>query len=198
MARPGTSSARGVSLIEVMIAMGVLAVGLLALWRLHMVGLTSTAAGRRQTVATALARELASGLERVSFGDALITPADVTGQPQGPSQAPPPGTFGSLVDPSGNIATPLHQWSDGTQKVPGVRLDSQLREALDSAANYKRAWSVWGFVSPRAPAGSLAGVKMIAVSVTWLDPPFTRPREVVLYTQVVNPASIVTGLGANP
>ncbi len=191
-----TSPARGASLIEVMIAMSVLAVGLLAMWRLHMVGLTSTAAGRRHTIATALARELVSGLERLSYGDPLITPANVTGQPQGVNQTPPAGTFGNLVDGSGAIAAGARQWDDANP-VPGVRLVSQMREAAEGA-QYERRWSVWGFVSPRAPAGSTPGVKVIAVSVIWHDPPFARPREVVLYTQVVNPASIVTGLGANP
>ncbi len=195
MPRRPVSPARGSTLIELMIAMAVLVVGLLAMWSLHMVGLTSTSAGRRQTIATALARELVSGLERLSYGDPLLTD-NVTGQPQGPSQFPPAGTFGNLVDGSGNIAA-AHQWGDALP-VGGVRLDSELREAAEASAHFERRWSVWGFVSPRAPAGSPAGVKIIAVSVTWRDPPFTRPREVVLYTQVVNPASILTGLGANP
>jgi hypothetical protein len=178
-----------------MIAMVVLAVGLLAMWNLHMVGLTSTAAGRRHTVATALARELVSGLERLAFTDAFL--AD-THTGQGGTAAPPSGAlFGGLVDGAGTIRTGAHEWSDATP-VPGVRLDAEMREQAEGAG-YERRWTVWGLVSPQAgAAGTTPGVKVVAVSVVWRDPPFARPREVVLYTQVPNPGALVSGLANNP
>jgi hypothetical protein len=37
---------------------------------------------------------------------------------------------------------------------------------------------------------------MIAVSVTWNDPPFTRLREVLLYTQVANQDVIRSGVAS--
>ncbi len=192
MPRPPRPRPRGSSLIELMIAMAVIAVGLLAMWHLHVLGMTSTAAGRRQTIATALARELVSGLERLAFKDPLILDPDCTGP--GTTSGPPSDcVFGPLVDGSGTIREPIHRWSDGTP-VPGVRLDSQLREKGDSAG-YERRWSVWDVLSPQpGAAGTTAGVKLIAVSVTWRDPPFARPREVVLYTQVANASAIVSGL----
>lgn len=180
-------SARGVSLIEVMVAMGVLAVGLLAMWNLHVIGLTSTAAGRRHSVATAIARELVSGLERLPFGDPrLANHVAATALPAG-------ALFGSLVEAGGTIRAGAWEWSDATP-VPGVRLASELPA---EGTGYERRWTVWGLVSsdPSA-AGMTPGVKLVAVSVVWRDPPFARPREVVLYTQVANPATLVTGLGA--
>jgi Tfp pilus assembly protein PilV len=182
--------ARGTSLIEVMIAMGVLAVGLLAMWNLHMVGLTSTAAGRRQTVATGIARELASGLDRLAFNDPRLADT-ATGQ-----TLPAGAAFGNVVQADGSILAAARAWDDATA-VPGVRRVAELPGQGD-ATTFERRWTVWGYVSPRAPAGSAAGVKIVAVSVTWRDPPFARPREVVLYTQVTNPAALATGLGASP
>lgn len=192
MARTHSPPARGVSLIEMMIAMAIITVGLLAMWNLHMVGITSTAAGRRHTVATALARELVQGLERLSYSDVHITSALDVNAPGTPTGLPADQIFGPLVDGSGSIKTTPHVWSDGSP-IPGVRLDSQMRENAEGA-RFERRWTVWNVTSPSAPAGSAAGVKLIAVSVTWHDPPFARPREVVLYTQVTNPGAVVSGL----
>lgn len=204
MARPVPRSPHGSSLIEVMIAMAVMAVGLLAMWNLHMVGITSTAAGRRHTIATALAQELLSGLERLAFTDPHLS-ENHTGQG---TAAGPPATalFGSLVTGAGSVRGGAHEWSDANP-VAGVRLDSQMREKAEGSARlvnsallaYERRWTVWGLVSPQAgAAGTTPGVKLIAVSVVWRDPPFARPREVVLYSQIPNAGSIVAGLANSP
>jgi hypothetical protein len=167
-----------------MIAMAVLAISLVAMTQMHVLGITSTAAGRRQTSAVALAGELVAGLERLGFDDALLSgPAPST-------SAPTP--FGRLVSGDGVIATGAHEWSDSTP-VPGVRLDSQIREMSDRTARVQRRWTVWPVL-----AGTLVGTKIIAVSVTYNDPPFSRPREVVQYTFIPNPSIIGTALGGTP
>lgn len=188
MARRRPPQPRGISLIEMMIALGVLTVGMLAMWHLHVVGITSNAAGRRHTIATGLARELAAGLERLPYADERLS-ENVTG-----ASVPADGVFGQLVTGDGEILTGAHEWDD-EKAVPGVRLESEMHNA---AEGYERRWSVLGLVSPRAAAGATAGVKVVAVSVTWRDPPFPRPREVVLYTQIQNPAALMSGLGASP
>ncbi len=201
MSRPSRLPPRGSSLIELMIAMAVMAVGLLAMWHLHVLGITSNAAGRRHTVATAVARELVTGLERLAFSDTTFLSASCYGQGSMSGTSGLPGcVFGPLVDGSGAVQTGanVHVWNDSGQAVPGVRLDSQMREQAGGTV-YERRWTVWDLVSPQpGAAGSTAGVKLIAVSVIWRDPPFTRPREVVLYAQVANAASIVSGLVNSP
>ena len=183
------SRSSGSTLIEVMIAMAVLAVGLLAMWQLHVVGITSTAAARRHTIATALAQELVSGLERLPFSDALLS-QNVTG-----SSVPSGGVFGLLVDGSGALTGGAHDID--TEPVPGVRTTAEMRESAEVSAGYTRRWTVWEYCTPAAvAAGSRCGVKIIAVSVVWRDPPFPRSREVVLYTQVYDPAAFTAALAA--
>jgi prepilin-type N-terminal cleavage/methylation domain-containing protein len=176
---------RGVTLLEVMIAMTVLAIGLLAMWQLHVVGLTSNAAARRNTSAVAIAEELVSGLERLAYSDPLLSDGAT------PSTSPP-SDFGPLVQGDGSILSSarVHTWDDSAP-VPGVRLNSAIRERLDPNTNLERRWSIWTVQTASAASGAiLYPTKMIAVSVTWNDPPFNRPREVLLYTQVSN-ASVV-------
>lgn len=186
--RNAASAARGVTLLEVMIAMAVLAVGLLAMWRLHVFGLTSNAAARRNTSAVAIAEELVSGLERLRFDDTLLSDG------AGPS-ATPPSDFGPLVAGDGSFVSSsrVHTWSDSTP-VPGVRKNTDIPERQNAATNLERRWSVWTVQTASAANGALlTPAKMIAVSVTWNDPPFGRPREVLLYTQVSNPDIIRSG-----
>jgi prepilin-type N-terminal cleavage/methylation domain-containing protein len=174
---------RGVTLLELMIAMAILAIALVALTQMHVVGVTSTGAARRHTSAVSIAGELAGALERLAFTDGLVS--------SGPASATPPTPFGQLVAGDGTIATGpnVHEWSDAAP-VPGVRLRADVREMADSVANYQRRWTVWN--------DARSGQKLIAVSVTWNDPPFSRPREVVQYTYIGNPGIIGTALGSTP
>lgn len=177
---------RGMTILEVMIAMTVLAVGLLAIAHLHALGLSSNAAGRRQTNATALAGELVTGLERLGFTDPLLLE-------NGPAAATPPPLFGPLVAGGGTIAAGAHVWDDANP-VAGVRLTTDLRESAETSASYQRRWTVWAVQLP----GGLVGAKIIAVSVTWNDPPFLRPREVVQYGFVSNQTVLGGALGGSP
>jgi Tfp pilus assembly protein PilV len=167
-----------------MISMAILAIGLLAMWQLHVVGLTSNAAARRTTGATAIAQELVSGLERLPFNDALLSAPAAT--------ATAPSDFGPVVQPDGSIlsSSRVHTWSDSSP-VPGVRTNAQVRERLDPNTYLERRWVVWTVQATNGSTGAVVeAAKLIAVSVTWNDPPFARPREVVLYTQIGNPAII--------
>jgi hypothetical protein len=174
-----------------MIAMAVIAVGLLAMWHLHVLGLTSTAAGRRHTIATAVARELLSGLERLSYADDRLSENYVG---PGTSTRPPSSAlFGPLVDGNGlrSDAGAAHAWEDSdARRIPGVRKNAEMPEKAEDVG-YERRWTVWAVQSP---SGGPVGAKLVAVSVVWRDPPFTRPREVVLYAVVPNPSAIAAGL----
>jgi prepilin-type N-terminal cleavage/methylation domain-containing protein len=181
MSTPSRRPQRGVTLLELIIAMAVLSFGLLAMSRLHVVGLTSNAAARRNTSGVAIAQELAAGLERLGFNDTLLSdPSTPTGTP--------PADFGPLVQGDGTIlASPrVHTWSD-TTPVPGVRPNAQLRERSEIGTDLERRWAVWTVQAiDGATSLPVSATKLIAVSVTWNDPPFNRPREVLLYTQVAN------------
>jgi prepilin-type N-terminal cleavage/methylation domain-containing protein len=181
MSTPSRRPQRGVTLLELIIAMAVLSFGLLAMSRLHVVGLTSNAAARRNTSGVAIAQELAAGLERLGFNDALLSdPSTPTGTP--------PTDFGPLVQSDGTISSGprVHTWSDATP-VPGVRSNAQLRERSEPGTNLERRWLVWTVQAVDGASGvPVSAAKLVAVSVTWNDPAFSRAREVLLYTQVAN------------
>jgi type IV pilus assembly protein PilV len=120
------------TLIEVMVAMAILLIGMLGMLRMHLLGMHATTGGRMATQGEEIARELASGLERVQFGDPLLADTGSTG-----TVAPTP--FGWLVAGDGSIATGAHEWSDATP-VPGVRPSIELPSAA-----YSRRWTVWGY-----------------------------------------------------
>jgi prepilin-type N-terminal cleavage/methylation domain-containing protein len=177
MRRP---SLRGFTLLEVVIALAILFIGLTGMLQLQIFGTTANGGARMQTQAEAVARELAAGLERLQFGDTLVTET-------GSTSVEPPTPFGPLVDPvTGSLASGAHEWDDATP-VPGVRLEDELP---GTPGTYQRRWTVWGYAET---PGSPAGVRIVAVSVAWREPSMPRLREVVLYTQVRNPAAINAG-----
>jgi prepilin-type N-terminal cleavage/methylation domain-containing protein len=183
-----TASARrhaGFSLLEVMIALAVLTVGLLGMMHLQIIGIVSNNTGRKHTVATELADELISGIERLPFGDPLLLATGSTGP-----TAPTP--FGRLV--TGNTlsasASAARVWSDSTP-VPGVRKTTEIGP---EQAEYDRRWTVWGYAPS---AGAIPIVKLVAVSVVYKERGMNIPREVVLYTQLNEPSSLTANITAN-
>jgi hypothetical protein len=175
-----TTCARGLTILEVMVALSVLLIGLLGMLRLQIIGIGSNNGGRLQTLGTEIAQELVSGLERLPFGDEDLLPVTGTSGPTAPTP------FGRLVT-GATIATGANEWSD-TTPVPGVRLATEL------PPGFTRRWTVWGY-SPSA--GALPAVKLVAVSVTWREPALAMPREVVLYTQLYDASALVSNLPAN-
>jgi type IV pilus assembly protein PilV len=169
----------GLTLLELMIALSILLVGLLGMMHMQIIGITSNNGGRMNTVATELAQELVSGLERLPFGDPLLAETGSTG----PS-APTP--FGRLVV-GGTVASGAHAWDDATP-VPGVRLST------DHSPQFERRWTVWGYTPS---VGALSAVKVVAVSVVYREPGLSHPREVVHYTQLVDTSSLISNLPAN-
>jgi prepilin-type N-terminal cleavage/methylation domain-containing protein len=172
-------SARGFSLLEVMIALSVLLVGLVGMMQLQIFGIGANAGGRKHTQATELAQELAAAMERLPFNDASLLPLGTTGPTA-------PDGFGRLVH--GNTLDPSSalEWSDGT--IPGVRSKAEVGDG------YERRWTVWGY-SPAA--GAPPAVKLVAISVVYREAGFQAPREVLLYTQIHDPAALAANLAAN-
>ena len=87
-------------------------IDMLGLAQLQIYGVTGNQGARAQTLAASLARELATGLERLDPTDSRLALTGTAG-------ASAPSGFGSLLAD----ATPATVWSD-TTPIPGVTLDS--------------------------------------------------------------------------
>jgi prepilin-type N-terminal cleavage/methylation domain-containing protein len=181
---------RGFTLIEVMISMGILAVGMLGLMQLQILGLSWSQSARADSRATELALELRAGLEQLPYGDARL---GLTGGGSWGATAPSP--FGALLV-GGSVPTSGYtSWSDANP-IPGVTLDSALERDPRNGAQprFVRRWTVWGYTSMTSMnAGSL----IIAISVIYTDKGSLLPREVVLYTQRVDPAAVLSSIRIN-
>lgn len=152
---------RGLTLIEVTVALAVLLIGLLGMLKLQLMGMGANHAARVQTQASQVARELVAGLERLPLESALL---DATG-----SGATAPANFGSLeLGPDARISA-AHVYDDGSA-VPGTRTNAQLA-AERADVQFDRRWTVWdyqpdGVLTSGVGTGG-AAAKIIAVSVRY-------------------------------
>jgi type IV pilus assembly protein PilV len=176
-------TARGFTLLEVMVSLTILLVGMLGLLQLQLMGFASNQSARAQTRATQLALELRAGLEQVEYTHAALTVTGSWG-----SAAPTP--FGTLLGADGTALGLAH---GDPSSIPGVTPDSQLEQdpSNPGTPRYARRWTIWGYtqMSPMN-AGSL----IIAISVIYRDRGSPFEREVVVYTQRVNPAAVFSNL----
>jgi prepilin-type N-terminal cleavage/methylation domain-containing protein len=179
--------AAGFTLIELMIALVVVAVGMIGLLGLHVHAMNSNEGARLQMRANQLARELATGLQQLPASDGLLQP---TG---GASSSTQPTPFGSLL----GVTSGFQAWSDSyatrsTNPVTGVTLDANLETNTDGTALFQRRWTVWGYASAAGAPSS----PIIAISVIYHERTFTRPLEVVYWVHKFDPAAIMTSLPA--
>jgi type IV pilus assembly protein PilV len=179
-------SQRGLTLVEAMVSLGILAVGILAMAKLQVYGIRSDQGARATMRAAQLAGEIRAGIEQLDFNDPQISETGGTGP-----TAPTP--FGSLLftDPS-----PAHAWSDSTPLTGVTTQDAALEQDPFSPGQpvYKRRWTVWGYT--RDPA-TQASAKIIAISVMYTERGSASPREVLLYTQRQDPRGAFTFLELN-
>lgn len=148
---------RGLTLVEVSIALAILLIGLLGLLKLQIMGMGANHAARVQTQASQVARELVAGLERLPMDSALL---DATG-----SGSTAPANFGPLrFGPPARIAA-AHVYADD---VPGTRTNAQLGAQGD--VQFDRRWTVWDYQPDgvlSTGVGSGAAAKIVAVSVRY-------------------------------
>lgn len=148
---------RGLTLVEVSIALAILLIGLLGLLKLQIMGMGANHAARVQTQASQVARELVAGLERLPMDSALL---DATG-----SGSTAPANFGPLrFGPAARIAA-AHVYADD---VPGTRTNAQLGAQGD--VQFDRRWTVWDYQPDgvlSTGVGSGAAAKIVAVSVRY-------------------------------
>lgn len=190
---PSRRLARGVALLEVMIALTILSIGLVGMMRLQLLGITANGGARVTTYAGQLATELASALERLEFDDPRLT----GGGSNTGLTAPTP--FGRLIGKSLSGAH-LHTWSDtppaGKPQLLGVRLDSALPvdDTDQTKPLYRRRWTVWDYET-NTPSGDAAS-KIIAVSVIYKERGNPIEREVVVLTHKANSGLAVSLVAA--
>lgn len=183
MARTTTHprSSRGSTLLEAVIALSVLMIGIVGMFRLQIFGVTADEGARAHTQALQVGAELLTALQRLPVDDARLAAHFV-----GPTT---PAGFGQ--------AGPYTPYSDGAP-LPGVRLDADFVAAgvvntSTGAPRFLRRWTVW---MPSAPATGGQGSKLIAVSVVWQERGVIGPREVVLYGTTINPAAVTTSIAS--
>ncbi len=176
-------SERGVTLLEAVVSLAILLVGIVGMMQMQIVGITADAGARAQTQAYQLARELASALERLDVGNALLDPTAIT--------AAPPAGFGTVLQPDGTVATSgVTPWSDATHAaaLAAVTTDAEILTAFGpdptdaTRPRFERRWSVW-----ESGDAAGAGVKLIVVSVTYREKSLPGLREAKLLTQVSSP-----------
>lgn len=179
------SPARGVTLLEAVISLSVLAIGIVGTLQLQIFGVTSDAAGRAHTQALQVARELVVALEQ-------LPPEDVRIAEQYSGGDNPPADWGRLLKPSGDLSTAAFMEFDDTLLLTGVTTDAEfiarsVTDAVDpTLPRFQRRWTAW------APPGPITGnaSKLLAVSVIWHERGSLGLREVVLYGQVINAAAV--------
>lgn len=183
MRRPIPSrTSRGFSLIESMIALTVLAVGLLALWRVQVFALYSDQGARANVRAQELARELAAALLRLDPSDARLSP-NYTGAL--------PASFGQVLD-----ASTASNWRTlGTSDTLAGATPTTAIEPDPLAPGqplFQREWSVWQMDS----ANTASAIRLVAVSVVYHERELLRPRAVTLWIQVANPGAAAVNAAA--
>ena len=178
-------TARGFTLLEVVVSLGLLLVGMLGLMQFQLMGFGANQSARAQTRAMQLALELRAGLEQLPYADSALGINGTWG-----TTAPSP--FGSLLGADSTALGLAHTWNDASP-IPGVTLDSALEQDPSNPGHalYARRWTVWGYSELSSMnAGSL----IIAISVIYRDRGSPIPREVVVYTQRVNPAAVFSNI----
>jgi type IV pilus assembly protein PilV len=166
-----TAHERGMTLLEVMISLSILLVGLLGMMQLQIWGLTANQGARAHTQAMQMARDLATGLEKLPFEDARLSATD-------------PLLFGRLVQSDG--ALPSGGFNDyaSATAIPGVQ--------ATVAPEFKRLWTVLDAET----AGTGVATKIIAVSVVYRERTLPQLREVVLYVQQSNRKLLTSNVAA--
>ena len=176
MIRTTRAASRGLTLIEVMIALAILLVGLLGMMQFQIVGIRPRRRAGKHTVATELAQELMAGIELLPFGDPLLADGNI-----GPT---PPTPFGRLVR-GDTLTRPAPRVGGPTHRRPGVR----TCEIGADHAEYERRWTVWGYaLPPRHPRGRQGrrGLRRLrraawSAAARWSSTPSsTSPRRVHL------------------
>ena len=128
---------KGFTLIELMIAMIVLGIGILALIEMQVAAMSGNSSANQMTIATTLAQDQIERLKGLSFFDAALTDTNV-------------GNNGALTNPTDDESFDLTDASNPINESGGT---TGLRR-------YRRFWNI-------ADNTPIQGVKTVVVFVYW-------------------------------
>ncbi len=173
---PMQRAARGVALLEVMIALTLLSVGLVGMMRLQILGITANGGARSTTFAGSSRRSSPPRSSASSrrwpahrrLGDDPADPLRATARP------------GPRRDARAHLERRRHGWDAG--RPAGLRAPEGSRRR--HAAAFARRWSVWDWDTNTASGKAVS--KVIAVSVIYKERGNPIPRELVILTHKPN------------
>jgi prepilin-type N-terminal cleavage/methylation domain-containing protein len=149
--------AGGFTLLEILIAMSILAVAMLGIIKMQMMGGTAIANSRNLSAATNLCRGKIEDIRKIRSFYVAVAGAPVQTDPD-------------LVDPEAGATNDLADWTN-----PDHRDGGTMNENGGANGNFTRMWNV----VDNLPA---AGIKTVRVRVAWTEG--RRSRYVDLETQV--------------
>lgn len=123
---PSTRCQQGMSLLEVLVALGILAFGLLSLAAMQIEALGQGSKGRHTTDASAIGRSYLEQVMRLPWTELDVAQAIGTFTP--PSWTGAPATFDVTVDAPGGISNVTEQSYTVDWRVANVGADSCLRD----------------------------------------------------------------------
>jgi len=128
---------KGFTLLELMIAMVVLGIGILALIQMQVAAMSGNSSANQMTIATTLAQDQIERLKRLSFFDAALADTNV-------------GNNGALTNPTDD------------ESFDQTDADNPINESSGTTGlrRYRRFWSI-------ADDIPIQGVKTIVVFVYW-------------------------------
>lgn len=155
-------STEAFTLLEVVVALGILAVGLLGIAAMSLHAMSQGRSGKHSTEAASVAYSVLEEFHRMSFADPNLNAVAWTAL----QATTTPGLF-----PGSNAALPVP--TQGSVQIQGIPVQSQV---------YTVQWQITDAPAPPVPpwpAGTIAVRKTIEVRVVWNEPDFAN-RQVTI------------------
>jgi prepilin-type N-terminal cleavage/methylation domain-containing protein len=187
---------RGFTILEAMIALVVMAIGLLGLASLQVVGVRANHFGRKMALASSLVRDLADNVQRWDYGDArLATPRPVVTSTTDSSittrwdmgRATAAGYTADYAEQAGDANATNQGQLTGTNYdgLLATRIDPDYATTSTVPVGVKRYWNV--FSLDVSGSGSSQG-KLVQIIVRWREPGLGM-RQITGSTFRPNPAA---------
>jgi prepilin-type N-terminal cleavage/methylation domain-containing protein len=187
---------RGFTLIEALIALAVMAIGLLGLASLQVVGVRANHFGRKMALASALVRDLADTVQRWDYGDARLaaprpivtSTTDTTITSRWDMGRATTASYTADYAEQAGDANATNQGQLTAVNYDGLlatRIDPDYADAATVPVGVKRYWNV--FTVDVSGSGASQG-KLVQIIVRWREPGLGM-RQIAGSTFRPNPAA---------